>query len=510
MQHRGFGFSHLPMTSILDLRPAPICPDSFNLADYVMHGGQDHKVALRQPGDPLRESITFGDLRSVISNTAAALQKKRIGAGDYVMLRLGNTIEFPVVFLALAALGAIPVITSAQATQAEVDQMLAQVPVQAMVFAQNVALPDSNQCLIDVKSVITWDGTAIWNPLLGSADRPGYVMFTSGTSGVPKAVLHGHRAVWARRMMWQDWYGLTREDRMLHAGAFNWSYTLGTGLLDPWAMGATAIIAQHSHLEDLPGIIAAERATIFAASPGVFRKVLQTDFWPKTPDLRHALSAGDQLSGSLNARWENVTDTKIYPAFGMTECSTFLSASPHGAPTLSVQTGRKVGILNDKNVPVGFGVQGAIAVDKSDPGLMLGYLENGAPKLPLVGDWFVTSDQGMMEPDGRIHFAGRSRDMMNAGGYRVSPIEVESTLSNHTALDLAVCDIEIKQDVSVIVAFLVDATDQDCATLQAHAEQALARYKQPRAYVSVPHLPRSANGKLLRNELQTLWEIHHG
>ncbi len=68
------------------------------------------------------------------------------------------------------------------------------------------------------------------------------IIYTSGTSGKPSAVMHAHRAIWARRMMFDGWYGLSETDRLLHAGAFNWTFTLGTGLLDPWAAGATALI----------------------------------------------------------------------------------------------------------------------------------------------------------------------------------------------------------------------------------------------------------------------------
>jgi acyl-coenzyme A synthetase/AMP-(fatty) acid ligase len=87
-------------------------------------------------------------------------------------------------------------------------------------------------------------------------------------------VAHAHRAVWARRMMMQGWYGLTPEDRLLHAGAFNWTFTLGTGLLDPWAMGATALIpAPGVPVEALPLLMRRHDATILAAAPGVFRRL---------------------------------------------------------------------------------------------------------------------------------------------------------------------------------------------------------------------------------------------
>ena len=77
---------------------------------------------------------------------------------------------------------------------------------------------------------------------MGDPDRLAYAVFTSGTSGRAQAVGHAHRAIWARGMMHQGWEGITAEDRVLHAGAFNWTYTLGTGLMDPWTVGATALI----------------------------------------------------------------------------------------------------------------------------------------------------------------------------------------------------------------------------------------------------------------------------
>ena len=107
-------------------------------------------------------------------------------------------------------------------------------------------------------------------------DDPAYMVYTSGTAGRPKGVVHAQRAAWARRMMWDGWYGLRPDDRVLHAGAFNWTYTLGAGLTDPWAIGATALIyAGPADRAVWPRLCAAHGATIFAATPGVYRQMLE-------------------------------------------------------------------------------------------------------------------------------------------------------------------------------------------------------------------------------------------
>ncbi len=109
-----------------------------------------------------------------------------------------------------------------------------------------------------------------------AADDPAFLIYTSGTTAEPKGVLHAQRSALGRRPMYQGWYGLRPDDRVLHAGAFNWTFTLGTGLTDPWANGATAIIYTGERDPALwPRLIASTEATLFAAVPGVYRQILK-------------------------------------------------------------------------------------------------------------------------------------------------------------------------------------------------------------------------------------------
>ncbi len=346
----------------------------------------------------------------------------------------------------------------------------------------------------------------------GDPNRLAYIVYTSGTSGRPRAVEHAHRAIWARRMMHADWYDLRSDDRMLHAGAFNWTFTMGTGLMDPWSVGATAIIpADGTPPSALSDLIRRSQPTLFAAAPGVFRKMLQGELGPMPPRFRHGLCAGEKLSTALADAWHAQTKTALFEAYGMSECSTFVSACSHAPATDGSlgrpQRGRRVAIIGDDGEPVERGKVGTIAIHRSDPGLMRGYRGAVAEtKARFAGDWFLTGDLGEMRADGQLAFAGRRDDMMNAGGYRVSPLEVEAALSQIPDVQsIAVTDIEVKADARVIMAFYTSEMPIDPQVFHDFATRHLAPYKRPRSYTHVMDLPVGPNGKLSRRKLTKLW-----
>ncbi|MEL7090363.1 MAG: fatty acid--CoA ligase family protein, partial [Pseudomonadota bacterium] len=346
---------------------------------------------------------------------------------------------------------------------------------------------------------------------MGDPNRLGYIVYTSGTSGKPRAVAHAHRAIWARRMMFDAWYGLGPDDVLLHAGAFNWTYTLGTGLMDPWTVGATALIpAAGTPVAQIGGLLADHNATLFAAAPGVYRQMLARSTLPPLPRLRHGLSAGEKMPPALHAAWTAATDTAVYEAFGMSECSTFISSSPTmPAPRDTMgrpQPGRRVAILGPDG-PAPIGDTGVIAISRDDPGLMLGYLNAQAETdARFRGDWFLTGDLGSMAADSTVTYAGRNDDMMNAGGFRVSPVEVEQALLSMPGLTACgAAEVTLAPGKSIIVLFYTGPEPLDDGALSAHAATRLARYKQPRAYVHLPTLPTGPTGKLIRRHLPRHW-----
>ncbi|TVS05196.1 MAG: benzoate--CoA ligase [Rhodobacteraceae bacterium] len=494
-------------------RPAPCspCPAPFNMARYVLAAGAESpdKSALQILRATGAERWSYARLIAAVRGTGTGLLRAGLKPGDRVLLRLGNTVDFPVAYLGAIAAGLVPVPSSTQLTTPEITRIAQDIAPAVVLAAEGVALPDHPAPVVMQTALHAMQELAPCDWHMGSPDRPGYIIYTSGSGGSPRAVVHAHRAIWARRMMWEGWYGLTQEDRMLHAGAFNWTYTLGTGLMDPWAIGATALIPEPG--APLGLMLKRFDATIFAAVPGVYRQLLKDGRKLDLPRLRHGLSAGEKLPDVTRSAWRDATGCEIYEALGMSECSTFVSSSPGrpAAPGVAgyPQAGRLLAVLGEDGQPVARGEAGVLAVHQDDPGLMLGYLGPDGPKLPLRGAWFETGDCVIMAEDESITYIGRHDDMMNAGGFRVSPLEVERALAQHPEIhEIACTEVTVREGVSVIAAFYTADAPLEDAALMEYAAGQLARYKQPRLYRHCDSLPRSANGKLSRRALRAAFE----
>lgn len=480
------------------------CPSPFNLAAYALAAARtrpDHP-ALVLPGTDI--SYSYRALARAVQG-AAQMIAARTTPGARILLRLGNRPEFPIAFLAAIAAGRVAVPTAAALTVPEITRTARALDPALIIAEPELALPESDHALCDLTALhAAFDAPPL--PFqMGDADRPAYIVQTSGTSGRPRLVVHAHRAIWARRMMHDGWEGLTPEDRLLHAGAFNWTFTLGTGLLDPWSLGATALIPPpDTAAEALPAILAQSGATIFAAAPGVYRKILRHGL-PPLPALRHGLSAGEKLAEPLRDAWRAATGTALHEAFGQSECSTFISGSPtRPAPpgTLGfAQPGRRIALIDTDGQP---GAQGQIAIHRTDPGLMLGYLGDA----PAKGDWHLTGDWARRDPQGAIIYEGRHDDLINAGGIRVSPLEIEAALCAHPGVsEAAACALRVGPATDVIGAFYTGNAPPDA--LHAHLRAQLAPFKRPRVLEPRARLPRNRNHKLDRRALRHQWETDH-
>ena len=507
------------MTDALDM-----LPQRFNMAAYAIGRAATARpkhpalIVMAAPGEPPAEVWTFADLEDAVLRIAGGLKTAGIPAGARIPVRLENTSAYALTFFGAIAGGFVPLPTSAQLTDREVQFLLDDSGAAAVVQGGNLgstAVPPGVMQL-DADDLARMLREA---PRAGyadtAADDPAFLIYTSGTTATPKGVLHAQRSAFGRRPMYRSWYGIGPEDRMLHAGAFNWTFTLGTGLTDPWANGATAIIYTGEKDPTLwPRLMAETGATLFAGVPGVYRQMLKyakpapTDFGV----LRHGLMAGESPPPGLFEEWEARTGRPLYEALGMSEISTYVSSGPGVArkpgAVGKAQAGRRLAVLpiDGGSGPLPPGEEGLLAVHRSDPGLMLSYWRRPQEERDVYrGEWLVGGDIAVIDTDGYVFHRGRANDLMKALGYRVSPLEVEAVLAEHPAIaEVACAEVKVRADVSVIAAFIVPQPNAhpDAVDIERFAAARLAAYKRPRSIVFVDALPRTANDKLMRQALR--------
>ncbi len=522
--------------------------DLFNLSQFVI-GNQAKKhpnaTALKVISQNLKKTSpqvskkhnwqttlwTYQELDQAIRSIANGLIKEGLKKGDFLPLRLKSDTTYALTFFGAIAAGIIPIPLSPQLTSSEVDFFLDDTGAKHIALSENLPLSEhavSSSTIIRETDILSFiEGHPPLDYATTHQDNPAFLIYSSGTTNKPKGVLHAQRVVKGRLPMQDGWHQIEQSDNVLHAGDFNWTYTLGVGLMDPWIWGATALIYSPQEGEEKapelwPELIKDHEITIFAAVPGIYRKILK--YANPTPEdlqtLRHGLTAGEALHRDLKTNWETKTNIPLYEALGQSEISTYASTSLNiNCPPEAkgrIQSGRKIkilkeGTIKETQIECAPNEEGLIAVHNSDPGLMLQYWNRPAEmKEAFSGEWFITGDRGSIDENNHLTHLGRADDVMNAQGVRVSPLEVETCLLQHPSIsEAAVFEKRISSDLSIISALLVlnaDYSDEDNTSkeLTELMKNELASYKHPKSIKFVAHLPRNNAGKLLRNKLQNL------
>ena len=497
-------------------------PERFNLVRYCLTESArlraDHTALIVATSATDFDTHTLASIDLEVRRLAAGFVSLGLPERSRVMIRSANNARYAITWMAVMAAGLVALPSSTQLTPREASFLLADSGALAIVLdpilAEGVDVPTGVLVLspADIADLATLE--ALDDAVDTAANDPAYLVYTSGTTGRPKGVLHAHRAAWGHQPMRRHWLDITSDDRLLHTGAFNWTYTLTVGLMQPWSVGATSILyTGERDITVWPALIERHGATLMAAVPTLYRQLCErahlADFDLST--LRHAVCAGEPLPEPVRNAWREATGTELYEALGMSEISTYISSSPHdpvrrGSPGRPQPT-RRVAILpaDGGTDPVPTGTVGVIAVHRSDPSLMLGYVNRpDEEELVFRGEWFVGGDLASVDDDGYVWFGGRNDDLLNLFGYRVSPVEVERELEEHPAVqEVAVGEYQVRDGVSVLAAFVTprEGMTIDSSELLAFAHERLASYKCPREVVIVSALPRSPNGKLIRAQL---------
>ncbi|MBS4099097.1 MAG: acyl-CoA synthetase [Sulfuricella sp.] len=498
----------------------------------------ENRVAMVVEDDTLGVSqATFRELAEQSSRFAQLLRDLGVAVEDRVLIRLPNSLAYPIAFFGAMKRGAIAVPTSTLLTAEEVLYLARDSEAAVLVTdkAMWADLHDKLGGLGELRHVLlTGPGEVIgqapynvldladelakitaWEPPHHTRSHdPAYLVYTSGTTGYPKGVLHAHRALVGREPAARYWFDFAPGgDRIVHSGKFNWTYVLGSALMDPLYLGKTVIV--HEGKNDAAGwlrLIAKHGATIFIGVPTIYRQILQKTQARRAdvPTLRHCMSAGEHLSDEVLGQWRQRFGMDIFEAVGMSEISYYLSESVFrpirpgsaGFP----QPGHEVRLLDPETLhEAAPGEEGMICIPADDPGLFMRYWKLPEESAKVFKErWFLTGDYARFDDDGYIWFLGRRDDIINSFGYRVSPHEIERVMKNHPAVaDCAATGEELSADKVLVVAYVMlhPGATVNADDLAAYARKYLAAYKAPKIVYAVENLPRTKNGKIIRRQL---------
>jgi benzoate-CoA ligase len=339
-------------------------------------------------------------------------------------------------------------------------------------------------------------------------DSPAFWLYSSGTTGTPKGVIHRHASLQATA----DTYARTvlevdAEDRFLSIAKLFFAYGLGNSLTFPLSVGATSILnPRPPTTSEVAALAAAEGATLLFASPGFVAGLLDADVAPETfASVRATVTAGESLPADLHRRFSDRFGHPVLDGIGTTEAlHIFLSNTREGMRPGSSGTpvpGYEVRLLD---------AAGAEVVEPDTPGFLhvrgpsiaSGYWRRPEASQSAFRDgWLRTGDVYTRSADGYWTFLGRNHDMIKAGGIWVSPAEVEAVLVAHPdVLEAAVVGARDDNGLEVTVAHLVPRAGRtiDEASIDAHCREHMAAFKRPRRLVVTTELPRTATGKIQR------------
>lgn len=519
-------------------------PEYFNIGtactDAHLESAAATRVAMIVEDDQAGvSSATYSQLARQSSQFAQLLRNHGASVGDRVLIRLPNSLEFPTAFLGTMKSGAIAVPTSTLLVAEEV-RYLAQDSGAAFMVTHKSMWPELKAQLNDLQDLdhlfLAGDGPmpetetrlalhdlslqlaqiAHCSPAHPTrAEDPAYLVYTSGTTGHPKGVLHAHRALIGRTPANTHWFDFREEDRILHSGKFNWTYVLGTGLMDPLYNGKTVVVHEGENSAELwPRLIKKHACTIFVGVPTIYRQIIQKTCFSALdlPSLRHCMCAGESLSDEMLGAWRERFGLDIYEALGMSECSYYISQNVfHPIRPGSVgfpQPGHDVHLLNARLDEAAPGEEGMIALPENDPGIFLGYWNqpDETAKVHQSG-YFLSGDYASRDEDGYFWFLGRRDDIINTFGYRVSPNEIERVMKTHPAVaDCIAIGEQIDKEKTLIAICVIREASQnvDSEALLRYAAAHLAGYKRPRLVHFMNEYPRTKNGKVMRSQLKAM------
>ena len=460
-------------------------------------------VAIDREGE--RSVWHFGELIAMSAGLSGAFAARGVGRGDVVMTLAGNRLEWVLSMLACWRMGAVALPCNVQLRRKDLELRTAIANPILCVGQEDllVELPGEIEAMTmaDVGRVLDEDLAQETPAEIADlrADDPALIVFTSGTTGEPRAALHTQSYIPANRVQAQHWLGAKKGDLVWCTTATGWSNSARNVFLAPWLCGAAAMIVDGRFDPDTRLALAErEGVSVLCQAPTEYRVLAKRTELRPVKSLRRMVSAGEALNPEVIEAFRDSLGLDIHDGYGQTET---------GQLTGNLVGDRVRDGSMGKALP-GFDLRISdeileVRVD-SCPTFFGGYV--GCE--PQTEEWWSTGDVVRADDDGYFFYEGRDDDLILSAGYRIGPFEVESALLTHPAVAdaaaVAAADPERGSIVrAVVVARGREPSDELARELQEHVKAITAPYKYPRIVEFVDELPKTASGKVKRAQLRT-------
>ncbi len=496
-----------------------------DLVDRHPEAGRGAKVAYIDP----RRQLTYAGLKERTDRLANAMHSLGVQREQRIVLIMLDTIDFPVAFWAAIKAGVVAVplntLLPAELWRYQIEDSRATVvivsaelidragPMLAQVQLTRPLIVLTTEDLAGIEAAAALDCT----PAPTHSDEVAFWLYTSGSTGQPKAARHLHASPAATAQCFgQGILGITTDDVMFSAAKLFFAYGLGNGMSFPLSVGATTILLPDRPTPDaVLATMAAHQPTIFCGVPTLYAAMLADPRLSRglgSNRLRACISAGEALPAEIGIRWRERVGLDIVDGIGSTEMlhmfvSNRLGDIRYGSSGKPVP-GYRAQIVDEQGGPAPAGEIGELMV--SGPTAAEGYWnQRERSRKTFVGEWTMTGDKYRIDEDGYYHFCGRTDDMFKTGGIWVAPFEVESALISHPAvLEAAVVghpdsDKLIKPRAFVVLNAGFHLDDRLADELRSHVKAVAGPWKYPRWIEAVAELPKTATGKIQRFKLRT-------
>ena len=485
----------------------------------VLGRGEPSSTAIIVPGGP---RLTYAQLRDEVARAADTLAQLGVGREDRVALVLPNGVEAVVMFLAAATAGVAAPLNPGY-KESEFRFYLEDIAAKALVVprvsaeAARKAMPEGVvliEASIDESGRIALESTArrdsSRSASIPAGDDEALVLHTSGTTSRPKQVPLRHRNLAFSAQNIAGTYLLTPDDVAMCVMPLFHIHGLMASTMATFHAGGTEVVLSGGFdaMAFWPAI-AEHRATWYSAVPTIHQMLLLRNRGERpagAENLRFIRSSSSALSPETMQQLESRFGAPVLEAYGMTEASHQMASNPlppesRRAGTVGMATGIEIGIMDDNGALLASGARGEVVIRGRS--VIDAYANNPeANAKSFTNGWFRTGDQGFLSAEGYLSLVGRLKEMINRGGEKIAPREIDEVLLQHPAVAEAVAfgmpHERWGEEVAAAVVLKSDASEKD---LIAFARDRLADHKVPRKLFVVDQIPRTATGKIQRRSV---------